>query len=62
MSPEALPDRSERERSIEKNVDGAMMLTFMAYLEPDKKLAQESIDVANKVFDACGYPRVPDVL
>lgn len=56
------PALSERQRSIEKNVDGAMMLAFFAYLHPDKKLAQESIDVVNKVMDACGYPRVPDVL
>lgn len=55
-------DQSERQKSIEKNVDGALMLTFMAYLEPDKQLAQESINVANRVFDACGYPRVPNVV
>lgn len=57
--PDELPvtPATERQRSIDKNVSGALLLAFYAYLKRD----QESIDVVNKVMDACGYPRVPNV-
>lgn len=43
-----------RQRSIDKNVQGAMLLAFYAYLEHD----QQAIDVANLVMRECGYPQV----
>jgi hypothetical protein len=52
---------NERQKSIDKNVSGALLLAFYAYLDPDKERAKESIRVANVVMDACGYPRVPNV-
>ena len=52
---------NERQASIDKNVNGAMLLAFYAYIDPDHKRGQESIDVVNTVMDACGYPRVPNI-
>ena len=47
-------ERASRQRSIDKNVDGAFMLASLAYVAGD----QESIDVANVVMRECGYPQV----
>jgi len=47
-------ERTARQRSIDKNVEGAFMLARLAYAERD----QESIDVANVVLRECGYPQV----
>ena len=49
--------RTARQRSIDKNVSGAMLLAFYGYLHRD----QESIDVVNVVMRECGYPQVPAV-
>lgn len=45
-------ERAERKRSVDKAVDGAMLLAFYGYLNHD----QETIDVANVGLAAVGYP------
>jgi hypothetical protein len=45
-------EREERQRSIDKAVDGAMLLAFYGYLYRD----QETIDIANEGLRAVGYP------
>ena len=50
-------ERETRQKSIDKNVAGAMKLAFFAYLNRD----QESLDVADLVMRECGYPRLEPI-
>lgn len=49
--------RRARQKSIDKNVAGAIKLAFFAYLNRD----QESLDVADLVMRECGYPKLDPI-